>query len=294
VTRIRPARGRERARSHRCRRRRSATVSRRYLRSRGLSGTPDQSPRSNGALEEFARVSTDLVAAVEPDNAAVEIDSSVDAEGRLERRARRAYLEGVDTDVALGAGARDAFETAGSRCSKLAGTTTFERSNRRIATARADGGPPEGDRRWAGRRPGDHPLGAVTESEYDDLRSSWRRWANCRRADGAKGIVARKRSRFSSPSAGRLVRFRHGSRAVAMDALRSVSSGEKRSQPATDQSADEPVDGGQHREGEHDQNDARQSESREHRADRADRREYQQRRFVVQSEKRPENAVTVS
>ena len=70
-------------------------------------------PDPTAALEEFARVSTDLVAAVEPDNAAVEIDSSVDAEGRLERRARRAYLEGVDTDVALGAGARDAFETAG-------------------------------------------------------------------------------------------------------------------------------------------------------------------------------------
>jgi len=64
------------------------------------------------AVGELARVSADLVAAVEPDNAAVSVDSTVDREETLERRARAAYLDGVDTDVTLGA-ADDLFREAG-------------------------------------------------------------------------------------------------------------------------------------------------------------------------------------
>ncbi|MFC4245695.1 class I SAM-dependent methyltransferase [Natribaculum luteum] len=70
-------------------------------------------PDPAAAVDEFARVSSDLVAAVEPDNGAVRVDSSVPAEARLERRARRAYLKGVETDVTLGAETRDAFADAG-------------------------------------------------------------------------------------------------------------------------------------------------------------------------------------
>ncbi|MFB6150239.1 MAG: class I SAM-dependent methyltransferase [Haloarculaceae archaeon] len=70
-------------------------------------------PDPVAALREFARVSTDLVAAVEPDNGAVSVDSTVDAEESLARRARRRFLDGVETDVTLGADAADLFEAAG-------------------------------------------------------------------------------------------------------------------------------------------------------------------------------------
>jgi len=61
-------------------------------------------PDPVGAVEAFARVSSDLVAAVEPDNGAVTVDSTVDAEPPLARRARERFLDGVGTDVTLGAG----------------------------------------------------------------------------------------------------------------------------------------------------------------------------------------------
>jgi hypothetical protein len=55
------------------------------------------------------------VAAVEPDNAAVGVDSTVECEVELERRVREAYLEGVATDVALGDRLPDLFAAAGLR-----------------------------------------------------------------------------------------------------------------------------------------------------------------------------------
>ncbi|WP_121741907.1 class I SAM-dependent methyltransferase [Natronorubrum halophilum] len=131
-------------------------------------------PDPAAALEEFARVSTDLVAAVEPDNAAVEIDSSVDAENRLERRARTAYLDGVPTDVALGADARAAFEDAGlevfeTRRYDHVRTTEPPYSEGALAAARrkATGAGLADDRETM-------LSGAMTEAEYDDLRSTWR------------------------------------------------------------------------------------------------------------------------
>ena len=70
-------------------------------------------PDPGRAIEEFARVSRDLVACIEPDNGAVTVESSVESEGRLARRARRRYLAGVDTDVELGADAADLLGAAG-------------------------------------------------------------------------------------------------------------------------------------------------------------------------------------
>jgi SAM-dependent methyltransferase len=70
-------------------------------------------PDPAAAVAEFARVSSDLVAAVEPDNGAVTVSSTVDAEAPLASRARTLYLDGVDTDVTLGAAASDYFEDAG-------------------------------------------------------------------------------------------------------------------------------------------------------------------------------------
>lgn len=65
------------------------------------------------AVQECGRVASDAVAAIEPDNGAVTVESTVDSEQPLARRARKFYLDGVDTDVTLGNRASDVFETAG-------------------------------------------------------------------------------------------------------------------------------------------------------------------------------------
>ncbi len=70
-------------------------------------------PEPERAVREFARVSSDLVAVVEPDNAAVSVESTVGAESALAARARRAYIRGMPTDVTLGADAAEVSEAAG-------------------------------------------------------------------------------------------------------------------------------------------------------------------------------------
>ncbi|MFA9502528.1 class I SAM-dependent methyltransferase [Natrinema sp. H-ect1] len=131
-------------------------------------------PDPAAAIAEFARVSTDLVAAVEPDNAAVEIDSSVDAEGDLERRARGAYIDGVPTDVALGADAREAFDDAG-----LAVLETRRYDHvRTVEPPYSEGALRDARRKATGAGLADDRetmlSGPLTEAEYDDLRGSWR------------------------------------------------------------------------------------------------------------------------
>ncbi|MFB6169379.1 MAG: class I SAM-dependent methyltransferase [Haloferacaceae archaeon] len=70
-------------------------------------------PDPAAAVREFARVSTDLVAVVEPDNASVGVDSTVAGEADLDRRARAAYRAGVATDLAPGDRVAGLFERAG-------------------------------------------------------------------------------------------------------------------------------------------------------------------------------------
>lgn len=64
------------------------------------------------SLREFVRVTSDCLAVIEPDNSEVCIDSSVPSEAPLARRARRLYLDGVDTDATLGA-VPELFSTVG-------------------------------------------------------------------------------------------------------------------------------------------------------------------------------------
>lgn len=126
------------------------------------------------AIGEFARVSRDLVAVVEPDNAGVEVDSTVDAEPRLARRARAAYVEGVDVDVTLGAEAADLFRDAGLR--DVVTTEHVHRQTVEPPYAEADYGAAakkaRGDRLAEQRL----PLldGGLSPNEYDELRSAWR------------------------------------------------------------------------------------------------------------------------
>ena len=125
------------------------------------------------AVREFARASRGAVAAIEPDNGAVRIDSTVEAETRLARRTRKLYLEGVDTDATLGA-ARTPFEECG-----LSGidvcrydherTVEPPYSERALEAARrkASGEGLESDREAV-------LAGGTTPEEFDDLRQAWR------------------------------------------------------------------------------------------------------------------------
>ena len=115
-------------------------------------------PDPVAALREFARVSTDLVAVVEPDNAAVGVDSTVAGEAALDRRAREAYRTGVDRDLAPGDGLRELFAAAGL----TVGATRRHHHEKRVE-------PPYDERAYrAARR-------QVTGAALDDLAGPLRR-----------------------------------------------------------------------------------------------------------------------
>ena len=130
-------------------------------------------PDPAAAVREFARVSSGLVAAIEPDNADVTVTSTVDAEERLEREAREAYLRGVDTDVALGDRAREAFEAAG-----LDGVRSRRYVHeKRVAAPYAEPALTAAARKASGAGVADHReelIAATSETAYDDLRRRWR------------------------------------------------------------------------------------------------------------------------
>ena len=131
-------------------------------------------PNPAAAVAEFSRVSSDLVAAIEPDNGAVRIDSSVPAEASLESRARRAYLEGIDTDVTLGAGARGAFEEADL---EIIETRRYDH-DRTISPPYGEHALTVARRKATGAGLADDREtmleGDLSPEEYDDLRSAWR------------------------------------------------------------------------------------------------------------------------
>ncbi|WP_312911626.1 class I SAM-dependent methyltransferase [Natronosalvus caseinilyticus] len=131
-------------------------------------------PDPAAAVREFSRVSSEGVAAVEPDNGAVTVESTVPREAPLERRARRAYLGGIETDVTLGAGASEVFESVG-----LEDVTTARYDHERsieppydehaltVARRKATGAGLADDR--ATMLESD-----LTGEGYDDLRRAWR------------------------------------------------------------------------------------------------------------------------
>ena len=131
-------------------------------------------PDPAAAVAEFARVSTELVAVVEPNNAAVSVTSSAEPEAALAQRAREIYLQGVSTDATLGADAAGAFESA-----ELTDVTTAQYDHER----RID--PPYSERAVeAARRKASGAglaadretmlAGDATPEDLDDLREAWR------------------------------------------------------------------------------------------------------------------------
>lgn len=130
-------------------------------------------PDPDMAVAELKRVSSELVAAIEPDNSAVTVDSTVETESSLARRARRHYLDGVDTDVALGANTRELFEDAG-----LGDVRTRRYDHERVVE------PPYSEQALEGARRKVTGAGLASnraeivagdsEETYEQLREQWR------------------------------------------------------------------------------------------------------------------------
>jgi SAM-dependent methyltransferase len=131
-------------------------------------------PEPVAVLSEFARVSRDLVAAIEPDNAAVTVDSSVPREERLEQRARRAYLDGIGTDVTLGEDTREEFTSAGI---EVCDTRLYDHV-RTVAPPYDDHALTAARRKATGAGLADDRetllAGQLSEEGYGNLRRSWR------------------------------------------------------------------------------------------------------------------------
>ena len=130
-------------------------------------------PDPAAAVREFARVSADLVAAIEPDNSDVTVDSTVNAEERLEREAREAYVAGVNTDVALGDRVREAFAAAGLDDLR----TRRYVHEKRTAPPYAEPALSSAARKASGAGLADHReelIAATSVDAYDDLRRRWR------------------------------------------------------------------------------------------------------------------------
>jgi len=130
-------------------------------------------PEPAAALRAFRDLSSELVAAVEPDNADVSVDSTVDSEVDLERRARAAYIEGVETDVAMGSQLDELFREVG-----LESVRSRRHYHRKVveppydrtslsAAARKASGAGLADHETELRR-------VLTADEYDALRAEWR------------------------------------------------------------------------------------------------------------------------
>jgi SAM-dependent methyltransferase len=133
-------------------------------------------PEPGQALKEFARItrSGGRIAAVEPDNAAVSVESTVTTEARLAARARKFYVAGASTDVALGS-ASDLFKSAGLSDIQV---------RRHEQTLSIEPPYSEDDLRGAARkakaadlreRRGVIANAEISESELDGLRSAWRK-----------------------------------------------------------------------------------------------------------------------
>ncbi|GAA0513946.1 Methyltransferase domain-containing protein [Halorubrum aquaticum] len=130
-------------------------------------------PEPARAIRELARVSSDLVAAVEPNNADVAVSSTVDREADLEREAREAYLAGVGTDVALGDRVESMFADAGL----VDVRTRRYLHEKRTAPPYAESALESAARKASGAGLADHREeleAALSPAAYDDLRRRWR------------------------------------------------------------------------------------------------------------------------
>jgi SAM-dependent methyltransferase len=130
-------------------------------------------PDPDRAITEFARVAAHCVAVIEPDNAAVEVESSVEQETDLARRTRQRYRDGVATDVALGA-VPDRLRAAG-----LDDVRTAVRVHERTIEPPYDDRDLEHARRMASGEAIDDRRATILAGDtdaaaFDTLRTEWR------------------------------------------------------------------------------------------------------------------------
>ncbi len=131
-------------------------------------------PDPGRVVREFARVASERTAVIEPDNSAVTIDSTVEAEGALARRARERYLAGVSTDASLGA-AQELFGEAG-----LSSVEVRDYDHERvIAPPYSERALTAAKRKTTGKSIASDRetmlVGDTTPEEYDALRQAWRK-----------------------------------------------------------------------------------------------------------------------
>lgn len=132
-------------------------------------------PEPSAAVAEFRRVATDAVAAIEPDNGAVTVESTVEGEAELEERARRAYCEGVATDVSLGGEeTASVFEDAGLEDVR---TTRYDHEQV-VEPPYSEAGLEDVRRKASGAGLDDDRrtmlAGDLDVDGYDELRDAWR------------------------------------------------------------------------------------------------------------------------
>jgi len=128
-------------------------------------------PEPRRAVCEFARVARGRVACIEPDNEAVSVRSTVDAESALATRARERYLEGADTDVALGDDAAGLLRAAGLSNVR---TTRYDRTLVVEPPYSKSEVQAVGRKAYADGLRARRATMAGSEEELDALRSEWR------------------------------------------------------------------------------------------------------------------------
>lgn len=130
-------------------------------------------PDPIAAIDELARVSGDLVVAIEPDNSAVSIDSTVADEAPLSDRARRRYIDGVETDVTLGSAVPEMFRTVGLESIE----TRRHDLTRRVTPPYSDADVESARRKARGTRIDEQRrtlrAGGLTDGAVDKLRDEW-------------------------------------------------------------------------------------------------------------------------
>ena len=131
-------------------------------------------PDPLAAVTEFARVSSNLVACVEPDNSEVVVESTVAAEAPLAKRARDTYIAGVETDVTLGARVDERFSAAG-----LCDVETRRHEHERAVAPPYEASALESAKRKArGTRIDQQAAtlerGGLSRADVDDLKQEWR------------------------------------------------------------------------------------------------------------------------
>ena len=128
------------------------------------------------AVREFARASSDLIAVVEPDNAAVTVDYTVDSEPGLARAARAAYIADA-ADVLADEGLVEVTTTRYDHTRTVA--PPYDDADLQAVAKKANGAGLASDE--------EHLRATLSADEYDDLRQRWRemgREAAAQTADG--------------------------------------------------------------------------------------------------------------